>query len=172
MKTLFLIILSFIVILIVNTYIVSKEKKRCKKNNERFTHKRVSSRVNSVVIAGLITMFIGIFVINCSENSGTSDSSIENKIESEGFDASCVIAEDFIKRDLRYPAEAEFSILECVRESQNDGSIMVMRKFTAKNGFGVKSEYIYKLYLNFKGGEEYNKNNWELISMEGEEVTY
>jgi len=172
MKTFILILLCFIAISIVNTYIVSKEKKRCKKNNERFTHKGVSSKVNTVTIIGLITMIIGIFVINCSGNSSISESSIENKVESEGFDASCVIAIDFIKKDLRYPAEAEFSIFDCVRESQNDGSIMVMRRFTAKNGFGVKSEYIYKVYLYFKGGEKYNINNWELISIQSEEVRH
>ncbi|WP_278035914.1 hypothetical protein [Flavobacterium nitratireducens] len=81
----------------------------------------------------------------------------------------CLISEDFIKTDLNYPDEAEFSSFDCSTETNSDGSYTVLRKISAKNAFGVQSSYVYKVKLSFNGGDALDSNNWNLISMQSEE---
>jgi hypothetical protein len=81
----------------------------------------------------------------------------------------CVISEDFISDDLKNPATAEFSSLDCSTEINTDGSYTVLRKVSAQNAFGVKKEFIYKLVLSHNGLEWTDKSNWTLISMKSEE---
>lgn len=81
----------------------------------------------------------------------------------------CVMSEDFIKSDLRYPDTVDFSMFDCSTENNSDGSYTILRKVSAKNGFGVESSYIYKVKLGFKGGNTVDINDWELISIESEE---
>lgn len=81
----------------------------------------------------------------------------------------CVMSEDFIKRDLRYPNTANFSIFNCSSEQNSDGSYTVLRKVSAKNAFGAESEFIYKVRIGFTGGNEVDINNWKLIGIISEE---
>ena len=81
----------------------------------------------------------------------------------------CVISEDFIKQDLRYPKSADFSIFDCKSERKSDGSYTVLRKVSAKNALGVESEFIYKVNFGFIGGSEVDMNNWKLLSIQSEE---
>ena len=82
----------------------------------------------------------------------------------------CLMSEDFIKMDLNYPAEAEFPFLDCNAEDNGNGKYTVLRKISAKNAFGVESELIYKVELQFNGGVTVDENNWELLSIRSEEV--
>lgn len=81
----------------------------------------------------------------------------------------CVMSEDFIKKDLRYPNTAKFSTFNCSSEQNSDGSYTVLRKVSAKNAFGVESEFIYKVRIGFTGGNEVDINNWKLIGIQSEE---
>ncbi|MGG5599319.1 hypothetical protein ACPDHJ_05895 [Myroides sp. C8-3] len=81
----------------------------------------------------------------------------------------CFISKEFIKHDLKYPEEAEFSIADCNKENLSSDTFVVLRKVIAKNAFGVKTAYIYKVTLKFNGGITSDKNNWELIEMRSEE---
>lgn len=81
----------------------------------------------------------------------------------------CVMSEDFIKKDLRYPKTADFSMFDCSHEQNSDGSYTILRKVGAKNAFGVESEFIYKITIAFTGGNQYDINDWILIRMQSEE---
>ena len=81
----------------------------------------------------------------------------------------CVISEDFIKKDLRYPDTAVFSAFDCSTENNSDGSYTILRKVSAQNAFGVQSSFVYKLQLRFKGGDWTETSNWDLISIRSEE---
>jgi hypothetical protein len=81
----------------------------------------------------------------------------------------CLISEDFIKKELAYPDEADFSSFDCSTESNPDGSYTILRKVSAKNAFGIQSSYIYKVSLSFNGGNPVDVNDWTLISMQSQE---
>ncbi len=82
----------------------------------------------------------------------------------------CIISKDFIERNLRYPSSADFSMFDCSKEQNADGSYTVLRKVGAKNAFGVESEFIFKVRFGFKGGNDVDINDWELINIQSEEV--
>ena len=91
---------------------------------------------------------------------------------SESFfnsDLACVVSEDFIKLDLRYPSTADFSMFDCTADKNDDNSYTVLRKVGAKNAFGVSSEFIYKVKIGFVGGLDADINNWKLLSIRSEE---
>lgn len=80
----------------------------------------------------------------------------------------CLMSEDFIKQDLTFPDEAEFSSLDCTSEMNVDGSYTILRKISGKNAFGVQSSYIYKVTLSYNGGITTDINNWTLINIRSE----
>ncbi|MGL6037546.1 MAG: hypothetical protein ACRC0E_01460 [Soonwooa sp.] len=82
----------------------------------------------------------------------------------------CLMSEDFIKKHLNYPAEAEFPMLDCNVKSDGNGNYTVLRKITAKNAFGVKSEFIYKVEMYYNGAIPEDINNWTLMNIKSEEV--
>ena len=82
----------------------------------------------------------------------------------------CVMSESFIKQELNFPKEASFPMLDCNTTDNGGGNYTVLRKISAKNAFGMETEYIYKLELYYKGGVEVDQNNWELKSIRSEEV--
>lgn len=81
----------------------------------------------------------------------------------------CIMSEDFIKQDLTYPDEIEFSSVDCNSEMNADGTYTVLRKVTAKNAFGVKKTFVYKVLLQYNSGIAVDKNNWTLIDIRSEE---
>lgn len=81
----------------------------------------------------------------------------------------CLMSEDFIKKELKFPNEAKFSILDCSSEKNADGSYTILRKVEAKNAFGMQSSYIYKVTMNYNGGIPTDIKNWSLVDMRSEE---
>ncbi|MDR3140893.1 MAG: hypothetical protein LBU37_04100 [Tannerellaceae bacterium] len=82
---------------------------------------------------------------------------------------SCVIAENFVKRNLKYPKEASFSLLTTIHESIDYRKCTVLGKVTTKNAYGVKIEYIYKVWLEYLGGDWSDINNWKQLKIVFEE---
>lgn len=81
----------------------------------------------------------------------------------------CLMSEDFIKKELAYPDEADFSSFDCSTESNPDGSYTILRKVSAKNAFGVQSSYIYKVTLSYNGGNTVDMGNWTLINIQSQQ---
>ena len=79
-----------------------------------------------------------------------------------------VMSEDFILEQLSYGDEAEFSSFDCSTTNEPDGSYTVLRKVEVKNGFGVKSEYVFKLNMSFIGGNSVDIKNWKLNHIDSE----
>lgn len=70
-----------------------------------------------------------------------------------------IALQDFIKEQLKHPKEANFDS-NIVYEPQGGDKYVVLGKVSAKNSFGVTSEYTYKIWLKFKGQEWNDKDNW------------
>lgn len=81
----------------------------------------------------------------------------------------CLMAEDFIKSDLKFPKEASMSVFDCSKEVNPDGSYTILTKIEAKNSFGVVKDFIYKVTLSYNGGITTDINNWTLINIRSEE---
>lgn len=79
------------------------------------------------------------------------------------------MAEDFIKKDLKYPKEASISVFDCSKELNLDGSFTVLTKIEATNSFGVVKEFIYKVTLSYNGGITTETGNWSLIKIQSQE---
>lgn len=77
------------------------------------------------------------------------------------------MAFDFIKEDLKFPLEAEHSILDC-SQTKNNNQYTVLTKVRAKNALGVQTEFVYKLELEFLGGISVEKKNWHLNRIRSE----
>ena len=87
-----------------------------------------------------------------SENSTSSSSNVT--VREAG-----IICEDFVRPLMKYPKEVEFED-NAKGELVKDNLFKVLQKFTAKNAFGVKSEYVYKIFIAYTGGDWTEKNNW------------
>ena len=96
-------------------------------------------------------------------NKGSNESYQESSINP------CVIAIDFIKQDLHNPSTLDYSLYDCNKEQQTDGSYVILRKISAKNSLGIEKEYIYKVRIGYMGGGDIDLNNWKLISIQSEE---
>jgi hypothetical protein len=70
-----------------------------------------------------------------------------------------IIAQDFVKQKFKYPKEAKFDS-NVVHETNGYEKCIVLGKVTAKNAFGVHTEYVYKIWLEHNGKEWTDLNNW------------
>jgi hypothetical protein len=70
-----------------------------------------------------------------------------------------IVAEGFVKEKLKYPKEVDF-YGGTVHEENGYGKCIVLGKFTAKNSFAVKTEYVYKIWLSHNGKDWTGQSNW------------
>lgn len=70
-----------------------------------------------------------------------------------------VIARDFVSEKLAYPKTAKFQS-NVVYEAKTSSSGVLLGKFSAKNAFGVESEYVYKMHIYSNGGDWTETRNW------------
>lgn len=101
----------------------------------------------------------------------TGCNSVDSKYGSgASFSQASIASEDFVKQKLSYPEEAEFQEDRRGEETAKN-EFMVYQQFTAKNAFGVKTLYTYKVKMKFKGGEWTDNNNWEYADLVIENTT-
>lgn len=82
-----------------------------------------------------------------------------------------IISEDFVKERLNYPTTTDFDrdvVWTPDYLDENRGTLL--KKFTAKNAFGVSMDYVYKIDIRFLGGEWTDANNWTYDYLIIEEV--
>ena len=80
-------------------------------------------------------------------------------LKQPSFTKAAIKSESFVSVRMKYPAEVEFDgdYRGC---ETGPNEYNVLQKFTAKNAFGVKSSYIYKINMLFKGGEWTEQSSW------------
>lgn len=122
-----------------------------------------SKKTNNSTIGCLVFLLILVGVFIYFYNSKSSDDEYSSDVNP------CLMSEDFIKRDLKFPDEADFPFLDCNSTDNGNGTYTVLRKISAKNAFGVEKKYIYKVEMRYNGGISVDINNWELISLRSEE---
>ena len=72
-----------------------------------------------------------------------------------------VMSEDFVKQHLQYPSTVKFQHDVVWKPDLYDRQrATLLKKFTAKNGFGVPSEYVYKIDISYSGGDWMDLKNW------------
>lgn len=104
----------------------------------------------------LFLFFALIFFLGCENKSAT-------------LTRAGIASEDFVKARLKYPAEAEFE-RDIRGESVSDSTFVVYQKFNAKNAFGVRSSYVYKVKMIYLGGDWADINNWTYSNLIIEDV--
>lgn len=107
-----------------------------------------------------------------SEIKEKSNKEIRNNLDISSYLESshvCTMSESFIKMNLINPKTADFSLFDCNKEQNSNGSYTILRKVTAQNSFGVEKEFVYKVTIGYLGGDELEKSNWKLISIQSEE---
>lgn len=70
-----------------------------------------------------------------------------------------IMSEDIVRGKMKFPDEVEFDN-DYRGKEVSDKEFEVYQKFTAKNAFGVKSSYVYKIQMVYIGGEWADSKNW------------
>lgn len=104
-------------------------------------------------------------------NENNTNSYAVEEILDDGSKCS-IISQDFVKSKLKYPEECDFENMSYQHKRENNYAI-ILNKFTSKNGYGVKISYVYKIWLQFNGGEWNDINNWSYnqLIIEGSDGT-
>ena len=80
------------------------------------------------------------------------------------------MSEEFVSSRMKYPAEVEFDGDRRGAETSSN-EYNVFQKFTAKNAFGVKSSYVYKIHMIYKTGDWADINNWTYDELTIEDIS-
>lgn len=75
-----------------------------------------------------------------------------------------IAAQDFVKAKFKYSKEVKF-VGNFFHETNGYGNAIVLGKVIAKNAFGVRSEYVYKIWLNHNGLDWTDKKNWTMTKL-------
>lgn len=105
-----------------------------------------------------LLIFIGIGLGSCDDSTKAS------------LIRAGIMSEEIVKEKMRFPSEVEFGD-EIKGEVFNPSTFKVLRKFTAKNAFGVKSDYAYRIFMTHKGGDWAELSNWNFENLTIEEVS-
>ena len=71
-----------------------------------------------------------------------------------------VISEDFVKSVLNYPSTAKFPFGSQTATEESYGKYVILGEVNAKNAFGVQSEMVYKIWLEYKSGDWQSMDSW------------
>lgn len=117
---------------------------------------------NGVIYADLTKSDEG-FSYHKYEAPSTGSIYVDSEIIYDGTKCA-IISEDFVKSKLKFPLESKIRTSAHVHEVEGTQAI-IMNKFSTKNAFGVTSEYVYKIWMNFNGGDWEDVENWSYTEM-------
>lgn len=81
-----------------------------------------------------------------------------------------IMSEDIVRGKMKFPDEVEFDN-DYRGKEVSDKEFEVYQKFTAKNAFGVKSSYVYKIQMVYISGEWADSKNWSYDKLTIENVS-
>jgi hypothetical protein len=125
--------------------------------------KKISNLDTAILVNGHLLCPAELELAKLKRDSRSKDSYL-NSI-SDG----CLISKYFIKQDLINPSTADFSMFDCVSEVNQNKSLTILRRVSARNKFGIESQFIYKLKIAYLGGNEGDPKNWRLLGLTSEE---
>lgn len=109
--------------------------------------------------------------VTYSNNKSETDTRMDSKSDNEWFRKASIIAQEFVQEKM---GKCDFESLNYVGETTLvENRYKILQKFTHN-----KEQYVYKIYIQYKGGEWTNRDNWsygELIienSSTGKQVRY
>ena len=95
-------------------------------------------------------------------SNSTEDTNLSSNIETGGatLTQASIIAHDFVKDN--FASDCDFDDLDIRGEAVDavQGRFKVLQKFTSSK-YGSEQEYVYKIYIQYYGGEWEDKNNWD-----------
>lgn len=106
----------------------------------------------------LILMLFSLVCVSCDDSNKPS------------FTRAAIISEEFVTTRMKFPSEVDFNGDRRGSETSKN-EYDVLQKFTAKNAFGVKVSYVYKIHMIYKSGDWADKNNWTYNSLIIEDVS-
>jgi hypothetical protein len=109
---------------------------------------------------------------NYLEEDNNESIKLSSEIESGGSNLTqaSIIAHDFVKE--HFANDCDFDDLDIRGESVDmvPGRFKVLQKFKSKK-FGSQQEYVYKIFIQYYGGEWEDKNNWDFGQLTIENTT-
>ena len=157
----------FIVFMIFSTTLVSIVLRffyKKKENESSYNYViRMKPILNVNLILSFFVLIVGIYKINSKIEITEPTYKAEKKMNP------CSVSIDFIKQDLQNPATIDYSMFDCNYQKEYDNTYTVLRKISASNLYGVKKQYVYKLQIEYIGGNEIDESSWNLISIRSEE---
>lgn len=113
--------------------------------------------------AKIFSIFVALSVMMSS--CGSVDRDPSDRIE----EASYQIAKQEVKKQLNYPATADFSLLSVKREKFGTSTYRITGKLTAKNVFGVEQELKYMVTMTYFEGDPFNPSSWNITTCDVKE---
>jgi hypothetical protein len=120
-----------------------------------------------IVITGLI---IALLYNREVKKTNYTPPSFDNSVDAESHkqyatddkSESYIISQDFVKKCVLYPSETEFiEPYGYIHEIIGQNECTVIAKFVTKNTYGVKIDFVYKIWLSHNGDEWEDINNWQ-----------
>jgi len=76
-----------------------------------------------------------------------------------------IITENFIKSQLKAPADAVFPVYEYEHKKVNDSTFVIKSYVDSPNDFGVKKRMHYVSQVRFVGSDVYDDRHWQLDTL-------
>lgn len=105
-----------------------------------------------------------IFFLFIAFGSGESEPKKPEEMKTEAY----VMAQNFMKKNLKSPSTADFPFSEYKFEYLGDSKMKVISYVDAQNGFGAQIRTYYEATMKFNGGDWADINNWTLINLKTE----
>ena len=124
--------------------------------------KKNPSTSSKEVIRGIIGFIVLIFILGAIGSIfSESDSDEDKERELKGY--ANIISENFISKQLRAPATADFPSFGSDRvKSLGKNRFKIISYVDAQNGFGAQIRTNYWVVLKYTGGEPLNDESWVL----------
>ena len=116
-----------------------------------------NKKTNSYMFV-LIAVFLGVLIYFMTNNDSSNDS-LPDSTDSATLTQASIIAQDFVKKNFAYNCVfEEFDIRG--GETTTPNRFKVLQKFTSSK-FGYEQEYVYRIFIQYYGGEWEDIKNWD-----------
>ena len=135
-------------------------------------------RKNTTILL-ILLLVTGLLIVYASTKAPSGDSSSKRNAVSQSKrndsirisetvadKSTCaVIAERFVKDETVNRLETEFHG-RTIHEKIDWDTAKLLGRFSTKNDFGVKKEYVYSIQIKFNGGKWEDMKNWRKVNLE------
>lgn len=110
------------------------------------------------VVIGCIFLLLFLMLLGSGEGSKVSRFVTESE--------ATVMAQNFVKTQLKSPSTANFPLQNSRMTSITDGEYIISSYVDAQNSFGATTRTNWTVHLKYIGGNWAEQSSWELISID------